>query len=817
MLFLVGVAMTISASFLTTLGILIQKKSYSEPPEKMLKIWLGGFAMMAFAAFLELAAFGLASQSVLAPLSACNLVCNIILSPCVIGDKASNGDMFATGIVILGCFLAIAFGDQTVVEHTIDDMIAYAAQAVVIVFFIFLALTTTTAVGGVIYLEAPYREAKRKANPMLWTEMDVQEWLVKIHKEKAAPVMERLEITGPVLLKATYQTLEHWGIDADDHQGLWQEVSLLNEIMREIEAREKQEEEEHGVTKLERAMNFLTPLDSINMGLKPLAIGTLYSAHGGVHEALSPRSRKTFWEISSALWNIMDDPNGEPGADGAGSPSSPLSDGETGFKEDDPLGSITVKLHMLHAVCYSYTGGATAACAVIFAKCGVESLKGGIGQCLGSGFFWLVFILGSMSIYWQMRFLNWALQYHAALLVVPIFLCCKILLSISGGGLYFKEFDNFSGFQLIMFGVGVSVTVFGIVLLTMLRARTNSQERAEKAKEEQEAADKKAADVEAGISPGAGSPSVSPGLQSRTKVEATPRSSKILSQEGILSPSRKLSREMNPIGEDTLSLEDVIMSPTNRGFSLSMQPGAGITPEEGARPKRLTALMQDGLDNWQHSPMSRTSTPPSTNSSNTDSPARRRRSMQEQAPYSDDPRTLESRRGSLPTFDRPKDVGQRRPSQASLSPLPLDSDQPRPPSVRTMSKTRGNLLKEAEKERDARSERAARLANQTSADPSPRVSKSRDPSPRPSVATGKTPPLKLGDKIAQKASPTTPKPLAGAPKLSKIGNLIRAAGEKSKTPGAKPDEEKVASPPDLLSPPSRSIPQGKEREFNLDM
>merc|ERR1712195_181310 len=154
-----------------------------------------------------------------------------------------------------------------------------------------------------------------------------------------------------------------------------------------------------------------------------------------------------------------------------------------------------------------------------------------------------------------MRFLNWALQYHAALLVVPIFLCCKILLSISGGGLYFKEFDNFSGFQLIMFGVGVSVTVFGIVLLTMLRARTNSQERAEKAKEEQEAADKKAADVEAGICPGAGSPSVSPGLQSRTKVEATPRSSKILSQEGILSPSRKLSREMNPIGEDTLSLE----------------------------------------------------------------------------------------------------------------------------------------------------------------------------------------------------------------------------------------------------------------------
>ena len=116
-----------------------------------------------------------------------------------------------------------------------------------------------------------------------------------------------------------------------------------------------------------------------------------------------------------------------------------------------------------------------------------------------------------------------------------------------------------------------------------------------------------------------------------------------------------------------------------------------------------------------------------------------------------------------------------------------------------------------------RSERASRLANQTSADPSPRVSKSRDPSPRPSVATGKTPPLKLGDKLAQKASPTTPKPLAGAPKLSKIGNLIRAAGEKNKTPGAKPEEEKVASPPDLLSPPSRSIPQGKEREFNLDM
>ena len=146
----------------------------------------------------------------------------------------------------------------------------------------------------------------------------------------------------------------------------------------------------------------------------------------------------------------------------------------------------------------------------------------------------------------------------------------RIEVFVLAGGLYFKEFDNFSGFQLAMFGAGVSVTVFGIVLLTMLRARTNSQEQAAKAKEEQEvccmccvhevccmcyalcvldcflnmccvshrvlrvslcicvsqAADKKAADVEAGISPGAGSPGASPGIagiQSRTKVEATPR------------------------------------------------------------------------------------------------------------------------------------------------------------------------------------------------------------------------------------------------------------------------------------------------------
>lgn len=809
--------MTITASFLTTLGILIQKKSYTEPPEKMLKIWLGGFGMMAFAAFLELAAFGLASQSVLAPLSACNLVCNILLSPCVIGDKASNGDILSTAIVILGCILAIAFGDQSVVEHTIDDMVGYAGQAVVIVFFTFLAITTTTAVSGVFYLEAPYREAKRKANPMLWAQKDVQEWLVKIHKEKAGPIMERLLVNGPILLEASYQTLEHWGIDVDMQQELWQEVSLLKEIMRDIEAKEKAEEEEHSVTKLERAMNFLTPLDSINMGLKPLAIGTLYSAHGGVHEALSPRSRKTFWEISSALWNIMDDAQDEENPGGAA--SSPLSDGANGYVEDDPLRSITVKLHMLHAVCYSYTAGAAAACAVIFAKCGVESLKAGIGAAMASGFFWLVFILGGTCIYWQMRFLNWALQYHAALLVVPIFLCCKILMSISGGGLYFKEFDNFTGFQLAIFGCGVSVTVFGIVLLTVLRARSQSQEMEKLKKEEEEKAAKRAAGETEQGSPDAASPGIAGVSPGTVKVDATPRSAQMLSRAGLMSPSRKLSRtpnELSEIGEDgesnALSLEDVIMSPTNRGFSISPKKNdSGGSPSEARQP-RLQALMQDGLDNWQHSPISGPAAGPAAGPA-VGSPARaRRRSMQ------DEPLSIGSnRRGSLQGTER----------SASLSPLPHHDQEPpsQLSSVRSMSKTRGQLLKDAERERDSRSERAAR-ANRSadpsprvslSADPSPRPPKSNSPSPRPAVAANRTGPppvskLKLGDKIAQRASPSTPKQLGStSPKLSKIGNLIRAAGEKNK-----PSKDKPApSPPphDLLSPPSKPA---RDHDLNVD-
>lgn len=821
-LFLIGVAMTIVASFLTTLGMLIQKKSYTAPPERMLKVWLIGLALMAVAAVLELSAFGFASQSVIAPLSACNLVVNILLSPCVIGDHASRADMIATAIVILGCVLAISFGDQTVVDHTIDDMIGYWGQPAVIVFILILLCSIVVSALGVYRLEAPYRRARRKANPRLWKQKDVLEWLHKVGLHgKLTDLVPEVRIDGPALLQAEFPELHAcWGVEGELAQELWTQISALKDVVREIDARGAAQDDTS--SKLMRAMSFLTPLDSINMGLKPLEIGALYSANRAtVEEALSPRSRKTFWDISSALWDIMDEDQDAaspiPGAVG-----SPLSSGD--YVEDDPLQVITVRLHMLHASAYSYAAGSAAAVATLFAKCAVEGLKEGLGAVLASWYFWVATIFGCFALFLQMRFLNWALQYHAALLVVPIFLCCKIILTISGGGLYFQEFDNFSGFQLGMFGLGVAVTVAGIVMLTVMRGRSQAEER--KRLEEGMELKQELGAAEQGLQ--------GPGVGAAVTVDPTPRSRNTLEEAGITSPtSQKLHRVSNPMAksDEELELDQVLMTPTSSS--------------------RGSHSPESSLQDWTASPMaSPASSTPSAHSRLGDDP--RRAALRKQAELVEARRLQEDQED--PTLARQSSLRQAD-SLAALKKLNSKSSLEEPPkrareqaaleqeqeSLRQQAEQAARAKREAEeaeearlqesqrqqaaKALDAEQRRAAAAAAKSDHEQEARASseaQNKKISEAASRQSAKEQQRKAAvDKIRNPSNATQAAPSpAPAPRAGKLGSLIRAAGDKHTA--ASPPANDFASPcspgsasSDLLSPPSKDIPKGDTIQGDL--
>merc|ERR1712190_283913 len=72
------------------------------------------------------------------------------------------------------------------------------------------------------------------------------------------------------------------------------------------------------------------------------------------------------------------------------------------------------------------------------------------------------------TIYFQLRRLNSALKRFSALYVAPIFQAFWITVSVMGGLIVYKEFEDMLLSQKIVFPIGVIVTIIGVFYLTTL-------------------------------------------------------------------------------------------------------------------------------------------------------------------------------------------------------------------------------------------------------------------------------------------------------------------------------------------------------------
>jgi len=123
----------------------------------------------------------------------------------------------------------------------------------------------------------------------------------------------------------------------------------------------------------------------------------------------------------------------------------------------------------LHAFAYSYVGGTLGAQSILFGKSVVEMIipcfKGDLSS-LESPAFYLVLVAMICTLLMQLAFLNGALQFHPALLVVPIYQTFWIVVSIIGAGVFFGDFDSLDEQGCLLFGCGVLVTLVGVFVLT---------------------------------------------------------------------------------------------------------------------------------------------------------------------------------------------------------------------------------------------------------------------------------------------------------------------------------------------------------------
>ncbi len=107
----------------------------------------------------------------------------------------------------------------------------------------------------------------------------------------------------------------------------------------------------------------------------------------------------------------------------------------------------------------------------------------------------------------QITWLNKGLAQYDAVLALPLYNACYMILSTTYGGIYYKEFTNFSVTQSILFPFGILLTVAGILTLASGHENTSIEKNAEKQHEGEDAGRKSSgvSDAHAMKSPKVGS------------------------------------------------------------------------------------------------------------------------------------------------------------------------------------------------------------------------------------------------------------------------------------------------------------------------
>jgi hypothetical protein len=86
------------------------------------KKWLVGMSLIILDSILDLVTFGLAPQSLLAPMAALTLVYNTLLAPVFLKESLAREDLIGTGFIAAGIILVVWFAEKETPEYTITEI-----------------------------------------------------------------------------------------------------------------------------------------------------------------------------------------------------------------------------------------------------------------------------------------------------------------------------------------------------------------------------------------------------------------------------------------------------------------------------------------------------------------------------------------------------------------------------------------------------------------------------------------------------------------------------------------------------------------------
>lgn len=129
---IIAVAISLTASTINTLGMLLQKRSHMDneqlPQESRRSEcrrwkWVLGFALYVSGQLSNGAALAYGDQSMLAALGAFSLVVNTLLSPCMLGEILSKRHVLCTLVIVAGVSVVVVFSSKKDTNYTLESLL----------------------------------------------------------------------------------------------------------------------------------------------------------------------------------------------------------------------------------------------------------------------------------------------------------------------------------------------------------------------------------------------------------------------------------------------------------------------------------------------------------------------------------------------------------------------------------------------------------------------------------------------------------------------------------------------------------------------
>lgn len=161
-MWIAGFSISLVFSILNSIGINLQKYSLTKNKHAAVKrssfqqpLWVLGFSLICLGSILDFVAFGMAPQTLLAPLAALSLVWNMFIAPIFHKEKVTQNNIVATIIIFIGVTITVIYAGHSTPTYELEDLIQLYCQPVMYAYIISVGVFLATLIGGAKYIERP--------------------------------------------------------------------------------------------------------------------------------------------------------------------------------------------------------------------------------------------------------------------------------------------------------------------------------------------------------------------------------------------------------------------------------------------------------------------------------------------------------------------------------------------------------------------------------------------------------------------------------------------------------------------------------------